>query len=427
MRKLKIHENKRYFMWDDGTPFYYIADTAWDMAHKLNRNEMEYYMSHRKNQGFNVLQVVALAESDGIRIPNAYGHLPFLEKDGEYDPLSIPKEQSNYWTDLDDMIHIAAQNDMFIGLLPTWGDKFNQKHGKGPVIFHENNAYEYGKWLGRRYCNQWNIIWILGGDRPLETEEHGRIVDAMAAGLKAGDLGNHLITFHPSGASSSVDFVPKKDYMDFHAIQSGHGMECYDSWKLLKKTRELEDKPCMDLEPRYERFPVCFRRDYDCLWDSSDIRHNNYWNMMEGVCGHTYGHRAVWCFNNYKTKDEPHHWQEVLRDPAAEEIKYLKQLRFSRPYFELRNADELLRNNYTGMGHQCAGRGERYVFFYSPLGLPIYVNLESFGGYCIKASWFNPRNGEEKVFAAITSKEEVFVPPSSGKGNDWILILDRMS
>jgi len=388
MKKLKVHENKNYLMWEDGTPFYYLADTAWELAHKLKRDEIERYMSIRKEQGFNVIQVVALAESDGIGTPNAYGHIPFLREEGVFKVCADTRSEANYWTDLDQIIQMAQNKDMFIALLPAWGDKFNKKHGIGPEIFNTENAYSYGKWIGERYQNEWNLIWVLGGDRPLETEFHRNIIDSMAAGIKEGDKVGHLITFHPSGGKSSLEFVPNKEYIDFHSIQSGHGMESYTSYQLLRTTKKQEEKPVLDMESRYEKFPACFQKNYGYEWDASDIRQNNYWNMMEGVPGHTYGHCAVW--------------------------------------FDFRNGDELLAAQLPGMAHQCVGRGENYAFIYSPLGMPIYTDLCTFSSYCIKASWFNPRSGKEWVFGMVTSKEKVFVPPSSGKGNDWILILDNM-
>ena len=426
MKKLRVHENKNYLMWEDGTPFYYLADTAWELAHKLKRDEIERYMSIRKDQGFNVIQVVALAESDGIGTPNAYGHFPFLMVNGEYKVCADTRSESNYWTDLDQIIQMAQNKDMFIALLPAWGDKFNKKHGIGPEIFNTENAYNYGKWIGDRYRNEWNLIWVLGGDRPLETEYHRNIINSMAEGIKDGDKKGHLITFHPSGGKSSLEFVPNKEYIDFHSIQSGHGMESYTSYRLLRTTKKQEEKPVFDMESRYEKFPACFQKNYGYEWDASDIRQNNYWNMMEGVLGHTYGHGAVWCFNNKRSGENPYLWHEVLEDEGAKEMKYLAQLRLSRSYFDFRNGDELLAYQLPGMGHQCAGRGENYAFIYSPLGMPIYTDLSTFCSYCIKASWFNPRTGNEWIFGMITSKEKVFVPPSSGKGNDWILILDNV-
>jgi hypothetical protein len=55
-----------------------------------------------------------------------------------------------------------------IGLLPTWGDKWQaSRGGKGPVIFNPENAFKYGEWLGQRYRER-AVIWILGGDRNIE-------------------------------------------------------------------------------------------------------------------------------------------------------------------------------------------------------------------------------------------------------------------
>ena len=74
---------------------------------------------------------------------------------------------------------------LYVGLLPTWGDKWNRKHGVGPEIFTAENAERYGEWLGRRYEDN-GIIWILGGDRPVETDDASRDSSAMARGLRKG-------------------------------------------------------------------------------------------------------------------------------------------------------------------------------------------------------------------------------------------------
>ena len=67
--------------------------------------------------------------------------------------------------------------------LPTWGDKWNKKWGAGPEVFTPANARAYGEWLGRRYAGQ-AIVWIVGGDRPIETDTHKAIIRAMAQGLR---------------------------------------------------------------------------------------------------------------------------------------------------------------------------------------------------------------------------------------------------
>ena len=74
---------------------------------------------------------------------------------------------------------------LVVGMLPTWGDKWNKKWGQGPEIFTPENARVYGEFLGRRYKDK-PIVWILGGDRPVENDRHRAILRAMAEGLRAG-------------------------------------------------------------------------------------------------------------------------------------------------------------------------------------------------------------------------------------------------
>lgn len=424
MKKLKVHESKRFLMWEDGTPFFYLADTAWELFHKLSREEAEYFLSVRASQGFNAIQAVALAEFDGLEEKNAYGRAPLKMTNGQYDPTAPDVGDGyDYWQHVDYMVDTAAEKGLFLVLLPTWGDKFNRMWGKGPEIFNADNAGAYAAWIASRYRDKWNIIWMLGGDRPLETQTHRDVIDAMGNAIRAA-APDHLITFHPVGGASSSDFVAGKHYIDFHTVQSGHGVECYDSWQLVRRTGEADPKPFMDSEPRYEDHPACFNASYGYLWDASDVRQNAYWDLMEGVCGHTYGNHSIWKFNTEPQAYWPYRWQEVLHHEGVSQIANLIKLRMSRPYFEFRAAPELVQDDPAKMAHQCAGRGDKYAFAYSPLGQPIRAYLDKLGGRAVRASWFDPRAAETKAFAVVPPAETLFVPPTSGKGCDWVLVLD---
>lgn len=106
-----------------------------------------------------MIQAVALAEFNGLRKPNQYGEVPLKN-------LDPAQPNDKYFKVVDSAIHMARQRNLFVGLLPTWGDKVTKLWGEGPVVFDSINAYAYGKWIGNRYKKDPNIIWILGGDRP---------------------------------------------------------------------------------------------------------------------------------------------------------------------------------------------------------------------------------------------------------------------
>ncbi|MEM8495614.1 MAG: DUF4038 domain-containing protein, partial [Planctomycetota bacterium] len=50
----------------EGRPWFYLADTAWQLFQSLNRDEADHYLATRAKQGFNVIQAVAYPEFGGI-------------------------------------------------------------------------------------------------------------------------------------------------------------------------------------------------------------------------------------------------------------------------------------------------------------------------------------------------------------------------
>ena len=206
--KLKISQNGRFIVTEKGEPFFWLGDTAWQIFHNLNREDADNYLNDRAKKGFNVIQAVLLAEFDGLNGTNAYGHKPLINNDPEKPDIK-DGPQNDYWDHADYIIKKANSFGIYIGVLPTWGDKWNKKWGAGPEIFNPRNAEVYGEWLGKRYKN-YGVIWILGGDRPVENDTQKEIIRAMARGLRRGDGGAHLITFTLLGEAVLLNISTKK-------------------------------------------------------------------------------------------------------------------------------------------------------------------------------------------------------------------------
>ena len=71
IKYLEVSKNGRHLVDKNGKPFLYLGDTAWELFHKLNREEATDYLQNRAEKGFTVIQAVVLAELDGLRVPNA--------------------------------------------------------------------------------------------------------------------------------------------------------------------------------------------------------------------------------------------------------------------------------------------------------------------------------------------------------------------
>lgn len=433
MQTLKISEDKRHIVYADGTPFYWIGDTAWELFHRLSREEADLYLENRAALKFSVIQAVALAEYDGLTLGNAYGRVPLLQNaQGQYDP-TLPDLEKNesagtytYWDHVDYIVDKAASLGIYIAMLPTWGDKYNKSWGKGPEIFTEENAYLYGSWLGKRYGDRDNIIWVLGGDRPLETAAHFRIVNEMARGIREQMGSRHLMTFHPTGDHSSAECVHDEPWLDFNMIQSGHGRENLDNYTLIIKGYEKEPhKPILDGEARYEEHPINFRP-ANGYFDAWDVRQAAYWAVFSGACGHTYGHNCVWIMSQKAEDYLVMTWKDALMRPGARQMQYVRKLLSERPFLDLVPDQELLASNYEGTNYLAAARGKDYLYVYSPNGLAISVRMGKIQGQRVKAGWYDPRTGEYTWEGQWDNTgEHTFQPPDSGRNCDWVLVLEN--
>ena len=432
--RLMVSENKRFLVFEDGTPFFYLGDTGWELFHRLNKEETEKYLENRRSLGFTVIQAVVLAEVDGLNVPNTEGNKPLIDND----PL---KPNEAYFAHVDWVINKAAEKGIFIGLLPTWGDKWNKKWGTGPEIFNPENARTWGKFLGSRYRNQPNIIWIVGGDRPVENDLHRKTVAAMAEGLREGDGGSHLITFHPTGGSGSSQYFHNEPWLDFNMRQNGHSLSFTERYSATYNDYMLEPpKPVIDGEPVYEDHQINFNPDANSHSTAADVRRPLYWDLFTGAFGHTYGHHSVW--QMWTPERSPINrplmpWYEAIDQPGAGQMMYGRLLMESRPFLtRIPDSTIIVAGRIvsavpgSGSYRYVATRDQEgtYAMIYAPIGRQFSVRMDAIKGKEVTAWWFNPRNGESiRIGKFENTGTRSFISPTPGENLDWILVLDDAS
>lgn len=455
--QIQVSKNNRFLETKEGKPFFWLGDTDWELFHRLTREEAERFLEIRRQQGFNVIQAVALAEFGGLHEPNRYGDLPLLDDDPTRlatTPGSNPRstEEYDYWDHVDFIIAKAAEKGLYIGLLPTWGDKVAHLWGDGPVIFNEQNADVYCATLAKRYSKHSNIIWILGGDRPAtytskmsgaERQYDDRpIWRAMARGLESVLGKEAFITYHPwGGENSTSQYIHAEAWLDMDAFQSGHGSREADPWNWVKRDLALNpQKPTLDMEPCYEDHPV---NPWDGKWTRQrgyftayDVRARTYRGVFSGACGVTYGHHQIWQFLN-KELYQPVNigdtligWTRAVHAEAAEQMQHLKNLVLSRPYFSRIEDQSLIQSNpgSTYVNLLFAARDEygSYALVYLPQNSPVRIDLSKISGSSKNAWWYDPRTGEAVRDEPVNGTGiKTFTPPK--KGVDWVLVIDDAS
>jgi hypothetical protein len=420
--QFSVSSNKRFLL-KDGKPFFWLGDTGWELFHRLNSEEAAQYFKQRSEQGFTVVQAVALAEMDGLHTPNANGDTPLINDDP-----SKPNEK--YFLFMDTLIDMAASFNINIALLPTWGDKvFKDRWGTGPEIFNEQNAAVYAQWLAHRYKNKRNIIWILGGDRIPRNEADKNIWRAMGNAIKNETDNKAIISFHPQpNTFGSAEYFQNDTWIDFHMFQTGHCRDANVYDKIQSVYNRQPTKPVMDAEPIYEDHPVCFNAKELGTSNSLDVRRSAYLNLFSGAFGHTYGCHDIWQL--YSAKKEgvngPHmYWQKAMDLPGANQMKYVRRLMEAFPLLE-RIPDQSIieEKNMAAAERIQATRGEDYLMVYSTTGKPFTVHFGKIKGAQLKGFWYNPRTGEvSTIEATANTGSKKFTPPTSNYGQDWVLAL----
>lgn len=419
---LEVSSNQRYIVSSEKAPFFWLGDTAWELIHRLNREEIDLYLKDRSEKGFTVIQTVILAEIDGLNTPNAYGDKPLIDND----PTQLNEK---YFEHVDYVLSKAEEYGLYVGLLPTWGDKFNLKWGKGPVIFNSENAGKYGELVAQRYHKRSNIIWILGGDRLPETDEQYAVVRAMAKGIRKVDQQN-LMTYHPKGDTKATDAF-NDEWLQLDMFQSGHSRDTKDYEFVWNSKKITPVRPIINGEPRYENISEKFWDPGVHTWlADSDVRVCAYWSMFAGGAGYTYGCNDIW--QMYDVGREPvikarTGWKEAMQLPGARQMKYVKALFEYFLWQETENDQSLILNkNPENPEFQMALMANKkdFILAYTPWGNELVIDLPKMDAEKIVAYWFNPRSGDiAKVGEYSTNKEETFKPWSNGRGSDFVLIL----
>ncbi len=455
--QIRVSTNGRFLETTDGKPFFWLGDTAWELFHRLTREEAETFLEIRRQQGYNVIEAVALAEMNGVREPNRHGDWPLNNEDPAQLAVTPGNNPANayeydYWDHVDYVIETAARKGMYIGMLPTWGDKVAHLWGDGPIIFNPQNAEVYAATLAKRYAKNRNIIWILGGDRPAVYKARVDGVEkdfddtplwrAMARGIESVLGKEAFITYHPAGGSRSTSqYIHTEPWLDMNAFQSGHGGREVEAWDWVKRDLALTpQKPTLDMEPCYEDHPV---NPWDGKWtrargyfNAYDVRARIYRGVFAGACGVTYGHHQIWQFLNKEIYppinpgDTIIGWQQSAKAEAAGQMQHLMKLMLSRPYLSRIPDQSLLQSDpgSTYLNLVCATRDDKgaYAMIYLPQNKPVSIDLAKLSGGNKKAWWFDPRTGKAMVTKnKLKNGVQAFAPPAGDQ--DWVLVIDDAS
>ena len=431
-QNLKISENNRFLVNNDGMPFFWLGDTAWQLFSILNKDESELYLQNRHAKGFNIVQCV-LPGLISLNEPNQFGEQIF-------ESLDPSKPNEKYFKHIDWVLDKANELEINLAILPLWGRQIEEDHpiSKNKKIFDKQSAYNYGMFLGKRYKNKTNIVWVLGGDATPKGYE--QVWGSLAKGIKAGGS-NHLMTYHIYGEHSSSEFWHNSNWLDFNMIQSGHISAFYDNYRLIENDYKLNPpKPVLDGEPIYEDIHIGFAKQNGRA-NAHHVRVQAYWSVFSGAFGFTYGHNSIW--QMYGDDDEPMFgagktWKEAMDATGSFQMQYLKNLMISRPFLS-RIPDQSILNPKASQGVDhlqvtrdgtLGHKNATYIMVYFPFMTHKYkIKTDVIPSEKLRIWWYNPRTGKSYLYGEFENSGIFEIPWGSeinteNSGPDWVLIID---
>ncbi|MCL5997343.1 MAG: glycoside hydrolase family 140 protein [Chloroflexi bacterium] len=399
---LRVSANGRYFVDQNGAPFFWLGDTQWQLAHDFALADVEAILSDRARKGFTVLQVMLTGIGDGTK-PNLYGHTPWLN----HNPATPNKA---YFEHVDAVVASAARHGLVLVLYVC--------HGLQRNIVTPDNARHYAAWVARRYKDAPHILWAFVTRTPIADELP--LTRELAAGIQAGDGGHHLISYHPDPVRPALSSgeIHAEPWLAFNMIQTWAYYEGIYGM-VTRDYHRTPTKPVVMAEGAYEDESAS---EYGFVISPLLVRKQAYWSFLSGGF-HTYGHSDNWRM--------PSAWKITLDAPAAAHMGVLKRLFTARDWWNLL-PDQSLITNHTHPGstlHTAARASDgrwAIVYLSSPTSFTLYTPTFSAGhplGHPLRATWIDPRDGTETPLGNLpTTEAPTLVTPPGWE--DAVLLVD---
>jgi len=427
---LKQSANGRYLVDQSNAPCLLLGESPQALTVNLTNNEVVLFFTNRASHGFNTVWVNLLCARytggrpdastvDGI-IPFT-GTVPASVASGDTTNYDLTKPNEAFFAHVDQVINLAAQSGIQVLLDPCETGSFL------PVMLNNgtNKCRIYGQYLGNRYKNFPNIIWMSGNDfQSWQTPGDDAVVRAVAQGIQDNDT-NHLQTAELNYlVSSSLDDTNWNSIFTLNASYTYFPTYA----RLQQDYNRANFLPNFLVEANYE-----FENLQGPVTTAPILRKQEYWTMTSGACGQMYGNGYTWPFLSG--------WQSQLDTPGAIEISYLKAFFEARAWYNLvpdtnhvvvtagygtfSDSSHVADNDY--LTDACTPDGS-LVVIYTPILRQFTVDLSQLGGPAV-AHWFDPADG---IYYPITgspftnSGALTFTPPTNNADGDggWVLVLE---
>lgn len=412
---LRIDTSGRFLVRSDSKPFVWIGDTNWFFA-GLPPATIDSLLQTRKRQGFTIMQV-----SCREKLYNGEGP----GKPGRYNEA--------WWAYLDEYLDKCEKLGLYVGLNLGWWSVARQ--------YSKQELFDYGRWVGNRYRNRTNIVWMTlgeaGGHLRKSALPEGH-VEALVRGIRAGDTGGKLLTVH-ADFKRGTSLSNHGELSDFNNWQTSQWC-CLDDlprkderhwtvWEAIAHDYALRyggrPKPTLDSEAWYER-----NKDF-CGAEAYHMRRRAYFTIFAGGFGHTYGAGGIW--DALTTPEECSAAAlEAMHYPGATAMTHLSDFlhALGEDFLKMRPHQDFITSenpsDYDRHLQAALAVDGSFGLVYSASDDPYSVNPSGLDAAADHMLWYDPRNhsfpaGTLQPLSAAAGR--IDPPGKQGAQHDWVLLI----
>ncbi len=418
---LELSRNRRYLQQADGTPFFWLSDTAWNGPLKADQPSWETYLEDRQQKGYTAVQFVttqwiaADGDADGRRA---------------YSPTGTFSIDPEFFQRMDKRIAAINQHAMVAVPVLIWDvNPGNRSPSLDPgSSLSDDELTRLAKYEVARY-GAYHVAWILAGDGEYLGEKADRWKKIGRAVF--GNARNQIVTLHPAGQQWGSAELENEPWFTLISYQSGHGDSARDfewltSGPASKNWQGSRTLPIINLEPNYEGHLAYQSRK---PFDAHAIRRAAYWSLLvTPTAGVAYGAHGVWGWQttpgvpmNHETTGIAPAWYDAIHFPGSTDMKYLRNFFESLKWWTLRPSQELLveqpgTRDPAQFVAAAQSEDERWAILYFPVGQKIQLNAEKLPKFAV-VRWYDPSRGQWKNGAQARGNSGELTAPDEG---DWI-------
>jgi hypothetical protein len=412
---LAVAPGGRYLVDSAGAPFLIQGDSAWSLIAQLRRDDVDRYLADRRKRGFNTILVSLIEHRFASDAPsNAYGQRPFLT------PGDFTSPNESYFAHADWVVQRAAKEGFLVLLAPCYAGFNGGAEGwyREMVAAGADKLHRYGEYLGRRYRDFKNIVWVNAGDYDPPDKS---LVRAVAGGIMSNDS-QALQTAQGSPESSSLDYWGSEQWLQLNAVYTYAPVYMAMRYQRARPER----MPYFLIESVYENEHGA---------TGQRLRTQAYQALLFGAAGQVFGNNPIWHFDGpglYSTRVS---WEDSLGSEGARSIMHLGSLMGAFAWWKMvPDLGGSLLSEGLGPRQERAvaalAEDGSFALAYLPSRRDVAIDLGRLVGPRVAARWYDPADGRfaDAIGSPLVASGRhrfgsELVSNSAGE-DDWVLVLE---